>query len=78
MGGTIDEPEIKSATIIAFLPIDEDLLKYWDDASDIEYTEHDKIEFSDRFPKPKYFVELPASPKSSFPLSSSFSIRGVG
>jgi hypothetical protein len=57
LGGTLDEPEYESAVIIAYLPIDEDLNKYWDDAFDIEFTVHGKIEFSDRFPKPKYFVE---------------------
>lgn len=46
-----------TATIIAYLPADEDLNKYWEDAFDIEYTEHDKIEFSGRFPKPEYYKE---------------------
>lgn len=57
LGGTIDEPEYSSAVIIAYLPEDEDLTKYWDDASDVEFTEHEGIEFSDRFPKPDYFEE---------------------
>ena len=43
------------AVIIAYLPFNEDLLKYWDDAFEIEFTEEDEIKFSDRFPKPKYF-----------------------
>ena len=43
--------------IIVYLPKDEDLLKYWDDAFDIEFTEEENITFSDRFPKPKYFIE---------------------
>lgn len=43
--------------IIAYLPEDEDLLKYWDDAYNIDFTEEDKIEFSGRFPKPDYFVK---------------------
>lgn len=46
-----------TATIIAWLPINEDLLKYWDDASEVEYTEHEEIEFTFRFPKPDYFEE---------------------
>lgn len=50
-------PNIESAVIIAYLPEDEDLAKYWDDADDVEFTEHDKIEFSGRFPKPEYFEE---------------------
>ena len=45
------------AIIVAWLPEGKDLLKYWDDADDIESTEHDKIEFSDRFDKPDYFIE---------------------
>ncbi len=47
--------ELESAIIIAYLPNTEDLKKYWDDAFDIEFTEHNEIEFSDRFPKPEYF-----------------------
>jgi hypothetical protein len=45
------------AVIIAYLPKDEDLLKYWDDAFEVEFTEENSISFSSRFPKPKYFVE---------------------
>jgi hypothetical protein len=44
-----------SVTIIAYLPETEDLMKYWDDAEDTEFTEHDEIEFTDRFPKPDYY-----------------------
>lgn len=46
-----------TAIIIAWLPINDDLLKYWDDASEVEYTEHEEIEFTSRFPKPDYFEE---------------------
>lgn len=45
------------AVIIAYLPSTEKLIKYWDDAYDIEFSEVDKITFSDRFPKPDYFKE---------------------
>lgn len=45
------------AVIIAYLPESEDLLKYWDDAYDIDFIEKAKIEFSGRFPKPAYYVE---------------------
>lgn len=45
------------STIIAYLPPDEDLLKYWDDAFDVEFDEKDSIEFTGRFPKPDYFEE---------------------
>lgn len=57
LDGTPDNPKYKAATIIAYLPILEDLKKYWDDAFDIEYTDEATIKFSDRFPKPKYFEE---------------------
>jgi hypothetical protein len=58
LGGTINEPGYDSAIIIAFLPSNEDLKKYWPDAYEVEYTEHETIEFSDRFPKPSYYEEL--------------------
>lgn len=45
------------ATIVAWLPGAEPLKKYWDDAFDVESTEHDEITFTDRFPKPNYFTE---------------------
>ena len=45
------------SVIIAFLPSDEDLKDYWDDAFDVEYTEHKSINFSSRFPKPEYYIE---------------------
>lgn len=45
------------AVIIAYLPEDEDLLKYWDDAFDVEFTEEQEIVFTSRFPKPNYFKE---------------------
>ncbi len=48
--------------IIAYLPVGEDLLKYWDDAFDVEFTEEDGITFSDRFPKPSYYSPLDPSP----------------
>lgn len=43
------------ATIVAYLPKDENLTRYWDDAFDIEYTEESEIKFSGRFPKPSYY-----------------------
>ena len=45
------------AVIIAYLPEDEDLLKYWDDAYDVDFTEEQEITFTSRFPKPNYFEE---------------------
>jgi hypothetical protein len=52
------------AVIIAYLPSSEDLLKYWDDAFDIDFTKEESIEFPDRFPKPDYFKD------SSIPTAS--------
>lgn len=48
-----------TATIVAYLPAEEDLLKYWDDAHNIEQEKSEKIVFTDRFPKPGYFIEQP-------------------
>ena len=47
------------ATIVCYLPRKENLKKYWDDAFDIDFTEEEKVEFSDRFPKPEYFDSNP-------------------
>lgn len=43
--------------IVAYLPIEEDLLKYWPDAFNIDSTDEETITFSSRFAKPEYFVE---------------------
>lgn len=45
------------ATIVAYLPEGTNLYQYWPDAFDINSTLEDKIEFTDRFPMPGYFVE---------------------
>jgi len=45
------------AVIIAYLPADEDLLKYWDDAYDVDVEDREEIVFTSRFPKPSYFEE---------------------
>ena len=44
------------AIIVAYLPADEPLEYYWNDAFDVTYTEKESIEFSDRFPKPEYYT----------------------
>ena len=44
-------------TIVAYLPIAEDLLVYWDDAYSVSSTVETELVFTDRFPKPKYFEE---------------------
>lgn len=49
--------DYSDAVIIAWLPKGEPLEKYWDDAFEIEFTEHDQIQFSDRFPRPPGFIE---------------------
>lgn len=40
--------------IVCYLPEDEVLEKYWDDAYDIEYDLCDEIKYTDRFQKPKW------------------------
>ena len=45
-----------SATIVAYLPANEPLDRYWDDAFDVDYTIEETITFSDRFPKPAYYA----------------------
>ena len=44
-------------TIVAYLPVGENIYKYWDDAYHVHSKKVDKIEFTDRFPKPNYFIE---------------------
>lgn len=43
--------------IVAYLPSDEPLAQYWDDASDVTYTDEETITFSSRFPRPEYYRE---------------------
>lgn len=45
----------ESSILIAYLPANADLKTYWPEAENIEFTEHDEIEFTSRFPKPKYY-----------------------
>lgn len=47
----------QSVTIVAYLPGDEPLTRYWDDAFEVEYIEEEAIVFSERFPKPTYYRE---------------------
>ena len=44
----------ESAIIVCYLPDEESLYKYWDDAFDVEAENVDEIKYSDRFPKPKW------------------------
>jgi len=62
--------DMSYAIIVAYLPEKTNLLLFWDDAFDVEYTIEEKIEFSDRFPKPDYFVEMDKMLKS--PIKSIF------
>ena len=41
--------------IVAYLPANEPLERYWDDAFDVDYTEEENITFSSRFPMPDYY-----------------------
>jgi len=49
--------EICDSTIIAWLPEDEPLEKYWPDAHNVDYSDHTQIMFTDRFPQPDYYQE---------------------
>lgn len=42
------------AIIICYLPVNEDIFKYWDDAYDIDVEEVDEITYTSRFPKPDW------------------------
>ena len=42
------------AIIVCYLPEDEDLFRYWDDAYDIDSAKVDTIQYSGRFPKPEW------------------------
>lgn len=55
--GVGNDFKCSSAIIVAYLPKGEDLYKYWDDAYNVDEEERDEITFTDRFPKPDYFVE---------------------
>lgn len=51
--------------LVAFLPVDSDLLEFWPEAFLIEYDECDGPTFSGRFPEPEWWKELKAKePKS--------------
>ena len=50
-GGAIDETYV---IIVCYLPKDENLFKYWDDAYDIDSIEADEIMYTDRFKKPDW------------------------
>lgn len=47
------------AVIVAWLPNGDPLVNYWDDAFDVEQTQHHEIVFTSRFPRPAMFVEAP-------------------
>ncbi len=44
------------AIIICYLPETENIFKYWDDAYDVNKTEVNEINYTDRFPKPAWIV----------------------
>jgi hypothetical protein len=47
----------KDVTIVAFLPKTENLSIYWNDAFEIQSSEHEEIYFTERFNKPDYFID---------------------
>lgn len=42
-------------TLIAYLPPDVDLYKYWPEAKHVDTEEEDKITYTSRFPKPSWW-----------------------
>jgi hypothetical protein len=46
-----------NALIVAYLPPEENIYKYWATAYNVEYDVKDKIEFTERFQKPFNFEE---------------------
>lgn len=46
----------KYVIIICYLPEQENIFKYWDDAYDIDKTEVNEITYTGRFPKPEWIV----------------------
>lgn len=46
----------KSVTIVAYLPKDENLYKYWDDADKVDVEHRNEIVFSSRFPMPPFYI----------------------
>ena len=42
------------ALIVCYLPKEEDLFKYWDDAYDIDFEEREEIVYTSRFKKPEW------------------------
>jgi hypothetical protein len=52
-GYTGEEMEI--SIVIAFLENEEQLSKYWPEATDADWTAVDGIYFTDRFPKPEWW-----------------------
>lgn len=53
--GTADNDSY--ATIVCYLPQNENLLSYWDDAYDIDCEKNTEIQFSGRFPRPNWYKE---------------------
>lgn len=54
-GGDVNSDEGEYAVIIAYLPHNEPLFKYWNDAFEIDFTREDEITFSSEFTKPDYY-----------------------
>lgn len=41
--------------VVAYADNEDEILKNWPEATDLEITEETEYQFSDRFPKPKWF-----------------------
>lgn len=53
--GTVDEPQVGAAILIAFADQVEDITALWPEAADIEASEVAGVTFSERFPKPDWY-----------------------
>jgi hypothetical protein len=58
--GVDDGQGVNRAIVVAYLPPDEPLTRYWPDAEAVEWTEEEAITFTSRFPKPDWWAEEPS------------------
>jgi len=57
VSGTGSDSDCDFTVIVAYLPHNDPIYRYWNDAFDIAFTREDEINFSDRYPKPDDFIE---------------------
>ena len=52
-----EDSQSEYAVIVVYLPENEDVYKYWDDAFNIDFEEREDFTFTSRFPKPEWLIE---------------------